>query len=356
MQADIAVIGAGVVGCAIAAELASPSRSVLLLEAGARIGEGTTSRNSGVIHSGLYYPPASLKARACVEGNRLLYEWARAHGVAHAKPGKLVIARDREELSALEALAENARASGAPGIEMISRDAVARREPSLDALAALYCAETGIIDPVELTQSLAAHAAANGATIVTAARVSAIERSADGHRLKTSRGEICCARLVNAAGLHADEIAAMAGLTSYRIEPFRGDYFTLRNGVRYRHLIYPVHKPGDRWLGVHLTVDLAGRVRLGPDLEQVRSKTDFSPREDKLDAFLAAAQRLLGPDAVQRDQLQYESCGLRPRLAGAADFVVREDLPGLINLVGIESPGLTASLALARVVRQIIDS
>jgi L-2-hydroxyglutarate oxidase LhgO len=352
-EVDVAIVGGGVVGCAIASSSARAGRSVLLLEGGPRLAEGVTSRNSGVIHSGLYYAPGSLKARTCVRGNALLYEWARAKGVPHAKTGKLVVARDRQEVPDLEALEANARAAGAPGVELVSSAFVREREPALEATAALFCRETGIVDAVELARSFATDAAERGALVLTQARVLRIERTGSAWRLETSRGPVRAERVVNAAGLHADEVAALAGVAKYRIYPWRGDYFRFTPSAPYRHLIYPVRRRGAASLGVHLTLDLAGGCRLGPDVEYVPRKDDYSPREDKLGAFLAAARTLLGD--VRAEQLAYDGCGIRPKLrapsdSGERDFVVAEDLPGFVNLVGIESPGLTAAMALAEMV------
>src|SRR6266851_4839901 len=204
-EVDVAVVGGGVVGCAVASALSRAGRSVLLLEAAQRLGDGVTSRNSGVIHSGLYYPPASLKAQACVRGNALLYEWARARGVPHAKPGKLVIARDA---------------------------------------AALWCPETGIVDAVELARSLAADAAQHGALVLTQARVSGIDRRGPLYDLATARGPVRAERVVNAAGLHADEVAALAGVARYQVHPWRGDYFRFAPAAPFRHLVYPVRRRG----------------------------------------------------------------------------------------------------------------
>jgi L-2-hydroxyglutarate oxidase LhgO len=354
---DLAVIGGGVVGCAVASTLCRAGRSVLLLEAGARLGEGVTSRNSGVIHGGLYYPPSSLKAQTCVRGNALLYEWARAKGVPHARIGKLVVARDPAEVGDVEALAANAKASGASGVELVSAAFVGAREPSLRSPAALWCASSGIVDPVELTRSFAADAAEHGALILTQARLLGIARTGSAYELETARGKVRASRIVNAAGLYADDVAALAGVTRYRIHPWRGDWFRLTTPPRYRHLIYPIRRHGAAGLGVHLTIDLAGGCRLGPDVEPVARKDDFSPREDKLPSFLAAAVPLLGD--VRPEQLAYDGCGLRPKLrapgdAEEKDFVIAEDLPGLVNLVGIESPGLTAALAIAERVRALV--
>ncbi len=355
-EVDVAVIGGGVVGCAVASSLARAGRSVLLLEAGPRPAEGVTSRNSGVIHSGLYYPPGSLKAQTCVRGNALLYEWARDRGVPHARIGKLVVARDPAETSDLEALAANARASGAQGVELVSAEFARAREPGVPAAAALWCPQSGIVDPIELARSLAADAAENGAVVLTQAPVRGIARAASAYDLDTGRGPVRAGRVVNAAGLHADEVAALAGVTRYHIHPWRGDWFRFTPSAPHRHLVYPVRRRGAAGLGVHLTLDLAGRCRLGPDVEHVARKDDYRPREDKLPAFLAAARALLGD--IRPEQLAYDGCGLRPKLRAPSDpeekdFVVAEDLPGFIDLVGIESPGLTAALALAERVRAL---
>ncbi|HKB77571.1 MAG TPA: NAD(P)/FAD-dependent oxidoreductase [Myxococcales bacterium] len=356
-EVDVAVVGGGVVGCAVASRLARAGNEVLLLEGGQRLGDGVTSRNSGVIHSGLYYAPGSLKAQACVRGNALLYEWARARGVPHGRPGKLVIAPDAADLPDLEALEANARANGAPGVELVPAAFVRAREPTVQAAAALWCPQTGIVDAVELARSLATDAAEHGALVLTQARVQAISRSGSAYELETARGPVRAQRVVNAAGLHADEVAALAGVDRYQIHPWRGDYFRFTPATPYRHLVYPVRRRGAAGLGVHLTLDLAGRCRLGPDVEHVARKDDYSPREDKLPAFLAAARSLLGE--VRADQLAYDGCGIRPKLRGPSDredkdFVLSEDLPGFVNLVGIESPGLTAALALAERVAALL--
>jgi L-2-hydroxyglutarate oxidase LhgO len=352
---DVAIVGGGVVGCAIAATLAHRGRSVVVLEASSRLGDGVTSRNSGVIHSGLYYPIGSLKAATCVRGHRLLYEWAVHHGVPFAKPGKLVVARDADDMTRLEALADNARAAGAPGVELVGQGFMRQHEPTVPGIAALWCPHTGIVDPYELTRSFAADAERTGATIVTNARVVAIEAS---YRLETTRGDVRAQRVVNAAGLHADEVARLAGVDRYRVYPWRGDYFRLVQRAEYRHLVYSVPKVGAAGLGIHLTIDLAGACRLGPDVEYVTSKHDHASREDKLPAFVAAARDLLGlPAGVA---LAWDSCGLRPKLRAPTDpddkdFVVAEDLPGFVTLAGIESPGLTAALALGEHVAAMVD-
>jgi len=276
-EVDVAIVGGGVVGCAVASALSRAGRSVLLLEAAQRLGEGVTSRNSGVIHSGLYYPPGSLKAQACVRGNALLYQWARERGVPHARPGKLVVAPDPASLPDLEALAANARQNGAPRVELVPAAFVRKREPAVPAAAALWCPETGIVDPVDLTRSLAADAAEHGAIILLQARLRAVTLNRPAYDLDTARGPVRAERVVNAAGLHADEVAALAGVERYRVHPWRGDYFRFAPATPFRHLVYPVRRRGAAGLGVHLTLDLAGRCRLGPDVEHVARKDDLSP-------------------------------------------------------------------------------
>jgi L-2-hydroxyglutarate oxidase LhgO len=347
---DVAVIGGGVIGCAVAARLARPGRDLLLLESEPLLGTGVTSRNSGVIHSGLYYPPDSLKAAACVRGNPLLYEWAERHGVWYRKTGKLVVAHSLTQLAELQALFENARASGAPGISLIDGGAVAALEPSLQMAAALFCAETGIIDQHELVLSLRAAAEQAGAVVVTSAAVQHIERLPSGYLLHTRRGDLRAERVVNAAGLASTDVARLVGLDHYTIYPCRGDYFTLRSSAGYRHLIYPVKDKANPGLGIHLTIDRSGAYRLGPDAEYVDRCDDFRPAEHKLPQFLASAARLLGP--LTAEQLSYEGCGIRPKLRAPhepaeKDFVLEEHPAGFFHLIGIESPGLTASLDLA---------
>lgn len=344
------MVGAGVVGCAVAAALARRGREVLVLEREAREGAGVSSRNSGVIHSGLYYPPTSLKAQTCLRGQELLYMWCDRRKVAHARVGKLVVARSGAEEEALQALAANAAASGARGCVLLPAEAVRRREPALPPVrAALWCPDTGIVDVHGLVASLRAEAEAHGAVFSLRARLEAAAVTGGGVALQTSRGEVTAGRVVNAAGLYADEVAGLLGAASPAIFPCRGDYFSLRAPARYRHLVYPVRARGAAGLGVHLTLDLSGACRLGPDAEYVAARDCFGPAEHKLAAFHRAACALLGPLDV--GQLAYAGCGIRPKLRGPDDLEERDfavfESPGCVHLVGIESPGLTAALALA---------
>jgi len=355
---DVAVVGAGIVGCALASALARRGLTVVVLERAAREGTGVTSRNSGVIHSGLYYPPGSLKSETCLRGQALLYAWVTANGVPHARTGKLVVARDAAEEAALAALHANAAASGARGLRWIDGAEVARREPALPAMrVALWCEHSGIVDPHAFTSSLRADAERRGATFVTQCELQAISQTSAGLRLETTRGEVEVGTMINAAGLDADRVAGLAGICAPTIYPCRGDYFRLHAPGRYRHLVYPVRAPGSVSLGVHLTLELDGGLRLGPDAEYVDARDDFGPAEHKHAKFLAAAQALLGPLAPE--QLRYDGCGIRPKLRGPGeaherDFEILTGPAGCVHLVGIESPGLTAALALAERVAAMV--
>jgi L-2-hydroxyglutarate oxidase LhgO len=359
--AVVGVIGAGVVGCAIASALARRGLSVVVLERAAQEGTGVTSRNSGVIHGGLYYPPGSLKATTCLRGQALLYAWAVSHDVPHARTGKLVVARDPAEEAELAALHANAVAAGVRGLRWLGPAEVAAREPALTPVrAALWSGHSGIVDAHALTRSLRVDAERCGAIFAMHGELLAVTSAPTGLRLHTARGELEVGVLVNAAGLDADRVAALAGHPSPpQVFPCRGDYFRLHTPGRYRHLIYPVRVPGSAGLGVHLTLDLAGGLRLGPDVEYVATRDDFRPAPHKHAAFLAAAQALLGP--LSPEQLSYEGCGIRPKLRGPdeaseRDFVICEGPAGCVHLLGIESPGLTAALALAeRVTGRVVE-
>ncbi len=349
---DVVIIGAGVVGAAIAAALSGPQRSVLVIERKRQEGGGVTSRNSGVIHSGLYYPPGSLKAETCLRGQALLYAWCAREGVGHARLGKLIVARHDPELAPLEALTENAAAAGANGIRHVDGPTIAKLEPALPPCAgALLCPETGIVDPHGLTRSLRAAAERRGAIFAMGTAVTGLTPTPAGVRVESGEDHLLAGAIVNAAGLEADRIAAMLGLEGHRLHPCRGDYFRLSGARgRYRHLIYPVRRRGAAGLGVHLTLELDGGVRLGPDAEYVDSRDDFSPAPGKHGAFLRAAERLLGP--LDPERLSYDGCGIRPKLrppdeARERDFLLLEAPAGCLHLLGIESPGLTAALALA---------
>lgn len=351
MECDVqaVVIGAGVIGCAVAQNLAARGLAPLVLESGPRIAEGVTSRNSGVIHAGIYYPPGSLKARSCINGKNLLIDWCRRKSVPWRQTGKWIVAQAEEE-SALNDLLANALASGASGLEFKSKSDLQSALPQVAGECAIYSSQTGIVDPFEFSKSLLDDALRNGAELLIATEVLKINVLDGCYELITSRGPITTELVFNCAGLFADDVARLAGIEKYEIFPWRGDYFRIQRKLALETLVYPVKKKGAAGLGIHLTVALDGTCRLGPDVELASSKLDFSSRENKRDLFWQSAVRYL-PD-LRPEDLVYDTCGLRPKLRGPndsdeRDFIVAEDLPGFVNFIGIESPGLTAAMALA---------
>jgi L-2-hydroxyglutarate oxidase LhgO len=366
---DSVIVGAGVIGLACAAALAKRGDTVLILEQNSSPGQETSSRNSGVIHAGLYYPKNSLKARMCVRGRELLYERAARRGIPHKKLGKLVVAADESEVPKLEALVKTATDNGAPGLQLLDRAEVAKREPHVRAAAALFSPETGIVDAHELVADYRAEAVTHGAELCLRTRVLGIERSADRYRITTEqtataeRADVMTTNVINAAGLHATEIAALAGLPveqlGYVQQLCKGDYFQVaqRIGRMLSHLIYPM--PVHAGLGVHLTFDTGGQLRAGPDTEYVSSAT-YLVDPAKRSAFAAAVSRYL-PMVTEAD-FEPDYAGLRPKLQGPGqpfrDFVIEEGsqhgLPRFVNLLGIESPGLTASEAIAELVVSVL--
>jgi L-2-hydroxyglutarate oxidase LhgO len=357
-----------VVGLAVAAALARAGHGVALLEREAGFARGVTSRNSQVVHAGIYYAPGSEKARLCVRGRELLYERCTRLGIPHRALGKLVVATGDAEVRILEELLGRGRANGAPGLEMLDGAAAARLEPCVRARAALLSPRTGIVDAGAFALSFAAEAESHGAILVRGAEVVAIERREPGYRLRARTGagaleSIDALAVVNAAGLSADRVAALAGLDvdalGWRLHPCKGDYFQLApaSGLRFARLVYPV--PAGSGLGVHVTLDLDGRVRLGPDAEYVDApRYEVDPA--KAARFCEAVRRFV--PALRAEWLSPEFAGVRPRLAapgaGFRDFVVSEEsargLPGLVNLIGIESPGLTSAPALAERVVELL--
>jgi len=357
---DTLVIGAGVVGLAVARRLAVAGREVVVAEAGDAIGGETSSRNSEVIHAGLYYPPGSLKARLCVAGRRALYRFLAEHGVAHAAVGKLVVATAPDELPALRRIRATAEANGVEGLAMLDGAAARRLEPALHAVAALHSPVTGILDSHAFMLALQGEAEAHGAMLAFRTPVVSGRVVGGSIEIRTGGAEpmsVTARCVVNAAGLHAQAVAAaIAGLPPGTVPPLRlakGTYFVLAGRAPFRRLVYPVPQPGG--LGVHLTLDLGGQARFGPDVEWVETiDYDLDPR--RADAFYAAVRRYW-PDLPDGALLPGYT-GIRPKLVGpgapAADFLVQgpaaHGVPGLVNLYGIESPGLTAALALAELV------
>lgn len=369
-QADVTVIGAGVVGLAVASRLCAAGSEVVVVERHRSFGRETSSRNSEVIHAGLYYPSDSLKARLCVEGNAELYALCRRSGIPFRRLGKLVVAERAEDRSKLEQLLETGLRNGAPDLRFLSREETARLEPEITSSACLYSPSSGIVDTHALMKFFEQESQQGGATIAYGCEVSEI--ASTGSRLRVEVRDVDgdgmileSPVVVNAAGLSSGTVAAMAGIdidaAGYRIRPCKGEYFRLPNRFRGRvsHLIYPT--PGTVSLGIHVVLSLDGALRLGPNAFYVeREDYDVDPAHE--DEFLDSARAYL--PFLHEGDLTPDMAGIRPKLQGPGepfrDFVISEEgargIPGLVNLVGIESPGLTASPAIARYVEELIKS
>ena len=358
---DAVVVGAGVVGLAVARALALAGREVVVLEALEAIGTGTSSRNSEVIHAGLYYPPGSLKARLCVRGRELLYAYCAERGIAHRHCGKLIVATEPAQESGLEALRQRAAACGVHDLQWLDGAEARALEPALRCTAALLSPSTGIVDSHGLMLSLQGEAEAHGAMLALLSPLQRLRRAADGFELEVGGDEpmrLQARCVVNSAGLHAVPLAeGFEGLPPLRLpRPHwaRGHYFACPGKPAFTRLIYPM--PDEAGLGVHVTLDLGGQMRFGPDVQWVprmaRGEEDYYVDPARAEPFAAAIRRYWPglPDGV----LQPAYAGIRPKLSGpgepAADFMIQgpadHGVPGLVNLLGIESPGLTASLAI----------
>jgi L-2-hydroxyglutarate oxidase LhgO len=357
MDADTVVVGAGVVGLAVARAAALAGRSVVVLERERAVGTVVSSRNSGVIHAGVYYAPGSLKAALCVRGKMLLYEFCARRGVAHARCGKLIVAAEESETGLLEDYAARARANGAGEIFRLSRGEVTRLEPEVRCAAALHSTSTGIVHVHELMHAFAADVESNGGHIVLGSELDSAEVLAVGFRLTlvdAGGSSYTCRELINAAGLEAPAVAArIAGLAPHTIPRprfARGRYYSLRGAAPFRRLVYPVADAHS--LGIHATLDLAGRVRFGPDVEWIEG-IDYRFDTSRTEQFAAAIRRYY--PGLESARLEADYTGIRPKIYApdepASDFRIdgpaAHGVPGLVNLFGIESPGLTASLAIA---------
>jgi L-2-hydroxyglutarate oxidase LhgO len=361
---DALVVGAGVVGLAVARALALAGRDVVVLEQAEAIGTGTSSRNSEVIHAGLYYAPGSLKARLCVAGKHALYAYCRERGIAHRNCGKLIVATSAAQIAELERIRAQAAANGVTDLRMLDRGEAQRMEPALECVAALHSPSTGIVDSHGLMLALQGDAEAAGASVVLRSPFRGGRVRDDGTvQVEVGGSDPLAVRarlLVNCAGLDATRVAgAIAGFPPSRVPRTwlaKGSYFTLAGRSPFARLVYPVPEPGG--LGVHLTLDLAGEARFGPDVEWVDA-IDYRVDPHRADRFYAAI-RAYWPHLADR-ALQPAYSGIRPKIAGpgepARDFVIEgpreHGIPGIVQLFGIESPGLTAALAIAdEVLRQ----
>jgi L-2-hydroxyglutarate oxidase LhgO len=362
-EIDCAVIGGGVVGLAVARALALAGREVLVLESEGAIGTGTSSRNSEVIHAGIYYPQGSLKARLCVEGKQMLYDYAQERGVPHRRCGKLIVATSPEQAGQLDAIRAKAAANGVDDMALISERQALEMEPQLHCVAALHSPSTGIVDSHALMLSLLGDLENAGGMLALKSPVTRAECGPDGIVLIAEDGTaLRCRSVVNAAGLGAPALARrFEGLPPSAVprEYFaKGNYFTLSGRAPFGRLIYPVPEPGG--LGVHLTIDLGGQAKFGPDVQWVSSADDLVVDPARGDGFYAEVRKYW--PALPDGALIPGYAGLRPKISGpgepAADFMIdgpaSHGVAGLVNLFGIESPGLTSSLAIGRHVARLL--
>lgn len=357
---DCVVIGAGVVGLAVARAMAQAGREVIVLEAANAIGTETSSRNSEVIHAGIYYPKGSLKAQLCVQGKEALYAYCRSHHIPHRRCAKLIVATQASQLDTLHAIRAKAAANGVNDLAFLSREQVREIEPEVECIAALISPSTGIIDSHAYMLGLQGDAENAGATIAFASPFKGGMVQADGIVLKVGGSETTrwhANTVINCAGLHAQKVASsLEGFPHARVPPTfyaKGNYFSLGTAAKFHHLIYPV--PEAAGLGIHLTLDLGGRVRFGPDVEWV-CEPDYPVDPSRGELFYAEIRKYW--PGLPDGSLQPDYAGIRPKMAGPGtptlDFRIDgpqvHGVPGLINLFGIESPGLTASLAIADLV------
>ncbi len=347
---NVAVIGGGIVGCHMAYRFAKQGYETFLLEKEGALGEHTSTRNSGVIHGGIYYASGSLKAKLCVRGRHLTYDFLKEHAIPHRKCGKLIVALEEKELGGLEKLWKQGELNGVENLKMIDANAVHNLEPRVKCLAGLHSPETGILDMAAYIRRMERILTDAGVTIVKRCSVVSVS---DRNRLVTSRGEMEADILINAAGLHSDEVAVMCGIEGYRIVPFKGDYYNTTEEV-IRTLVYPVPESTVS-LGVHLTRTLGGETLIGPSAVRVEDKEDYgirTPREE----FEKGALAIIPDFDIGRIYAGYSGNRAKVAFQGEiqTDFLILRQEPGRIHLLGIESPGMTAAPAIAEYVAGLI--
>ncbi len=365
-SASIIIIGGGIVGLSIAASLSENNQEILVLEKNRTVGQETSSHNSGVIHSGIYYPPGTLKATLCRKGNKMIYDICKNHKIPCKKLGKFIVATCEKDIEELDRLINNGRKNGLEDLIMLDGSDVISMEPNVTALKAIFSPSTGIIEPDDLLTYFLSKAANNGATVVTETAVTGIVRKADGYLVSgRSSGQdfsIRAETVINSAGLNSDRIAEMADLDidslGYRLHPCKGDYFRLSGNPPVKSLIYPV--PSGPGLGIHLTPDMAGSVKLGPNA-YYSDHFDYRVESDPI-TFKEDVRKFL--PLISDRELLVDSSGIRPKLDVPGekfrDFIIRHEedrgLPGFIDLIGIESPGLTASPAIGEYVSELYEN
>jgi L-2-hydroxyglutarate oxidase LhgO len=359
-QIDVAVVGAGVTGLAAAAAIAATGAAVCVLERHPRPGMDTSTHNSGVIHAGIYYPEGSLKARLCVEGRDLMYAFCARHAVPHVRSGKLIVAHNEDEVRELEELQRRGAANGVTDLEIVDRAFIVTREPAVNTRFALWSPDSGIVNAEEFVKALLRTASGAGVMFLPGTKLLGADRHGDGMLLTTERESIVARVVVNASGLYADEVSQMLGGETFRIYPCRGEYaeFTPAKRSLVNGLVYPLPHRSGHGLGVHLVRTTGGQVWLGPTIRYQDRKDDYETNREPLEAFAESARRLI--DGVTIDDLRLSGSGIRAKLhpptESFADFLIRRDRvnPAIVQASGIDSPGLTSSLAVGALISELV--
>ncbi len=367
-KVDITIVGAGVIGLAVAWELSKVYKDILVIEKNFSFGQETSSRNSEVIHAGIYYPKDSLKARTCIEGRQLLYEFCSKNNIAHKKTGKLIVAIDENEVEDLEELFRQGLENGVDDLKILSRNEIKTLEPNVEANAAIYSPSTGILDSHNFMKNLLLQFESRGGLIAYNTELTGMDKVKAGFKVtvkdaREGNFEFLTGIFINCAGLNSDKVAQMAGIKNedYKLKYCKGDYFRVGNNkARFiSRLIYPVPKEDRVGLGIHATLDLARGLRLGPDDEYV-DRIDYDVDASKQKIFYESTHKFL--PFIELEDLSPDIVGIRPKLQSPdddfRDFIIKEEsekgLLGFINLIGIESPGLMSCLFTAKMVKEII--
>jgi L-2-hydroxyglutarate oxidase LhgO len=370
MDAEITIIGAGVIGLAIAETMSEEYKNVFLIEKHLSFGQETSSRNSEVIHAGIYYTKNSLKSKLCIEGKILLYDYCKKHDVPYKNCGKLIVATSEAEILIIEAIRQTAIQNGVDDLKVLGRDQIAELEPNIFALKALYSPSTGIVDSHSLMKQYETNAVNNGCQIVYGSEVTGIDRIKDGYKVclldSDNKDYVFTSKIiVNSAGLTSDKISGLVGIEddNLKIMFCKGEYFRLnppKNKLIHR-LVYPVPHHNMEGIGIHVTIDMGGGVKLGPDVRYLESNVyDYKVTASKQEAFYKSARKFL--PFLEFDDLSPEMAGIRPKIQkpgeSLRDFYIAEEskrgCKGFINLIGMESPGLTSSIAIAKYVERLI--
>ncbi len=367
-KTKITIVGAGIIGLAIAAELSKDYDDIVVIERNSSFGQETSSRNSEVIHAGIYYPKDSLKAKLCVEGKDLLYRYCIQHNVGYKRIGKLIVAVDTSEVSRLEKLFKQGLENGVTDLTLLSKEEIEKLEPHIRATAAIHSPSTGILDSHGLMKNFVLESENQNVQIAYATELEGVEKHKDGFKLlvrdeRDGSFNFLTQIFINAAGLNSDKVAKMAGINKqeYSLKYCKGDYFRVHNNKArlLTHLVYHVPPELSVSLGIHTALDLAGSLRLGPDAEYV-DKIDYNVDESKKEAFYESTKYFL--PFIELQDLGPDMAGIRAKLQGPGeevrDFLIKEEsdnyLAGFINLIGIDSPGLTCCLSIAREVKKIV--